>query len=73
MSNEHKPAREEAKLTLRPFEDTDIALMERWLVVPHVMPQGARAACARSHMFRYLGKSCCASLLLTSGVPMKQI
>lgn len=36
MSSEHDPAKEETQLTLRPFEDADIALMERWLYAPHV-------------------------------------
>lgn len=35
MDNEFKTDNA-AKLTLRPFEDADIALMERWLYTPHV-------------------------------------
>ncbi|MDL2219803.1 acetyltransferase [Ruminococcaceae bacterium OttesenSCG-928-O06] len=36
MGNDGKIDKDAVKLTLRPFEDADIALMERWLYVPHV-------------------------------------
>ena len=28
----------DSKLTLRPFSDSDIPLMERWLYAPHIAP-----------------------------------